>query len=156
MSLWKGSKHQGRGPNATDRNQKLFVLMRGQFPTGHHSHRQTGQSRHVNMTPDKAPAIPEMDESGATILTTAQAGIARVHSQINGSTLKYFFPLFHYYILTLNFLQLGPASTFSISLHQYKARGKLTRQSEAGYTETKHQREAFENEWLNKTPRRVA
>lgn len=46
------------------------------------------------MIPDKAPAIHEMVEFGATILTTAQAGIARVRSQISGSTLKYFlFPL---------------------------------------------------------------
>lgn len=46
-------------------------------------------------------------------------------------------------ILTLNFLELVPAFLFSISLHQYKAKGKHTCQSEARYTETKYQGEAF-------------
>lgn len=112
MSLWKGSKHQGTGQNAMDRNQKLFVLMRGQFLTGHHSQCQTGQSCHINMIPDKAPAIHEMVEFGATILTTAQAGIARVRSQISGSTLKYF-------LFPLSWLLFSPSIFLSLFLPSY-------------------------------------
>lgn len=75
MSLWKGSKHQRRSRNATDRTQKPSVLMRCQFTTGCCSQHWAGHLHHGNMTLDKVLAIHEMGEFGATISTTAETGI---------------------------------------------------------------------------------